>query len=152
MTDRALSYLYKQNVHSPSICQYVTFTNGDNFYSRNFARKILPHMQNEKDIIAWSFLSHHYKPHNKLSIDSTKKTVPEIVDDGTQKYTSVALKAGSADLGAVAYRLSFLQKHNLYFRRSDIGYSFGSDGYFVQQAARRTNASIILKQALFAHQ
>jgi len=152
MTDRALTYLYKQNVHSPSICQYVTFTNGDNFYSRNFAKKILPHMQNEKDIIAWGFVSHHYKPHYKLSIDSTKKTVPEIVDDGTQKCTPVELKAGFADLGAVAYRLSFLQKHILYFRGPTGGYSFGSDGYFVEQAARRTSASILLKQTLFVHQ
>jgi hypothetical protein len=152
MTDRALSYLYKQNVHSPSICQYVTFTNGDNFYSRNFARKILPHMKNGKDIIAWGFVSHHGKPHYKESIDSTKKTVPEIVDDTTEKCTPVELKAGFADLGAVAYRLSFLQKHNLYFRSPNVGYSFGSDGYFVEQAARRTSASILLKQTLFVHQ
>jgi len=152
MTDLALTYLYKQYLQSPSICQYVTFTNGDNFYSRNFGRKILSHMKAEKDIIGWGFVSHHYKPHYKESIDSKKKTVPEIVDDGTEKCTPVELKADFADLGAVAYRLSFLQKHNLYFRRSDGSYSFGSDGYFVGEAARRTSASIILKQTLFVHQ
>ena len=115
MTDRALTYLYKQHVNSSSICQYVTFTNADNFYSRNFGKKILPHMKAGKDIIAWGFVSHHFKPHYQESIDDKKKTVPQIVDDGTEKCTPVELKTGYADLGAVAYRVSFLQKHNLYF-------------------------------------
>jgi hypothetical protein len=52
MTDRALTYLYKQHMHDLSICQYVTFTNCNNFYSRIFGRKILPHMNDGKDIIA----------------------------------------------------------------------------------------------------
>jgi hypothetical protein len=152
MTDRALNYVYKQHVKSSSICQYVTFTNGDNFYSRNFGRKILPHMKAGKDIIGWGFVSHHFKPHYKISIDGKKQTVPQVVDDGTEKCTPVELRPGFADLGAAAYRVSFLQKHNLYFKRSGGGYSFGSDGYFVEQAARRTSASIILKQTLLVHQ
>ena len=153
MSDRALAYLYKQDANSSSACQYVTFTNGDNFYSRNFVKKILPHMKSGKDIIGWGFVSHHYKPHYKESIDSTKKTVPEVVDDGTEKCTPVELRAGYADLGAAAYRVSFLKQHNLYFggpsRRS---YSFGSDGYFVTEAAKRTSASVILKQTFLVHQ
>jgi len=152
MTDRAIDYLYKQHTNSSSSCQYVTFTNGDNFYSRNFAKKILPHMKSGKDIIGWSFVSHHYKPHYKESIDSRKKTVPEVVDDGTEKCTPVELRAGYADLGAVAYRFLFLKQHNLYFGGPNRGYSFGSDGYFVEQAARRTSTSVILKQTLFVHQ
>jgi hypothetical protein len=152
MTDRALSYLYNQTMQSPSLCQYVVFTNGDNFYSKIFGTRILPHMKNGKDIIAWGFVSHHYKPHYKESIDDKKKRVPQIVDDGTGKCTPVELRPGYADLGSVAYRLAFLKKHNLYFRRSDGSYSFGSDGYFVEQAAQRTSASVILKQTLFVHQ
>lgn len=152
MTDRVLDYLYKQHMNSSSICQYVTFTIGDNFYSRNFAKKILPHMKSEKDIIGWGFISHHYVPVRKESIDSTKKSVSEIVDDGSERCITVELKINFADLGAVAYRLSFLQKHNLYFRRPDGAYAFGSDGYFVEQAVKRTNASVILRQTVFVHQ
>jgi hypothetical protein len=152
MTDRALNYVYKQHVNSSSICQYLTVTNADNFYSRNFGKKILPHMKAGKDIIGWGFVSHHFKPHYKESIDDKKITVPQVVDDGTEKCTPVELRAGYADLGAVAYRVSFLQEHNLYFKRSGGSYSFSSDGYFVEQAAGRTRASIILKQTLLVHQ
>jgi hypothetical protein len=152
MTDRALTYLYKQDENSSLICQYVTFTNGDNFYSRNFAKKILPHMKTGKDIIAWGFVSHHPKPQYQETIDATKRRVPEIVDDGTEKCTPVELRSGIADLGAVAYRLSFLRKHNLHFSYSDGSYSFTSDGYFIQQASQRMNTSIILRQTLFVHQ
>jgi hypothetical protein len=152
MTDRALSYFYNQTMESPSLCQYVVFTNGDNFYSKIFGTRILPHMKNGKDIIAWGFVSHHYKPHYKESIDDKKKRVPQIVDDGTGKCTPVELRPGYADLGSVAYRLAFLKKHNLYFRRPDGSYLFGSDGHFVEQAAQRTSASVILKQTLFVHQ
>jgi hypothetical protein len=151
MTDRALTYLYKQDENSPSICQYVTFTNGDNFYSRNFAKKLLPHMKMGKDIIAWGFVSHHYKPQYQEAIDATKRRLPEIVDDGTEKCTPVELRYGFADLGAVAYRLSFLRKHDLHF--SSFGsYSYSSDGYFVEQARQRMNTSIILRQTLLVHQ
>ncbi len=152
MTDRALTYLYQQHANSSSICQYVTFTNADNFYSRNFVKKILPHMKAEKDIIAWGFVSHHPKPQYQEWIDPKKKTVPEIVDDGTEKCTPAILRKGYIDLGAVAYRLSFLQKHNLYFLRPHWTDIYRSDGYFVDDAATRTNTSILLRQTLFVHQ
>ena len=152
MTDRALTYLYQQYKNSSSICQYITLTNADNFYSRNFLKKILPHMQAGKDIIAWGFLSHHFKPQYYQKIDPKNKTVPEVIDDGTEKCTPVELRAGSVDLGAVAYRLAFLQAHNLLFQYAGRGYSFNSDGYFAETAARLTNTSVILKQTLFVHQ
>jgi hypothetical protein len=151
MTDHALTYLYKQNMHSPSICQYVTFTNGDNFYSRDFATKLLPHMKAEKDIIAWDFISHHRTPRYQLVIDNKIKRVPEIIDDGTDKCIPIDLRVMFADLGAVAYRLSFLRKHNLYFVQSSKNL-FNADGSFVEQAAGRTNESVLLKQTLFVHQ
>jgi hypothetical protein len=152
MTDRALTYLYQQHENSSSTCQFVTFTNADNFYSRNFAQKILPHMKAGKDIIAWGFVSHHFKPQYHERIDPTNKAVPKIIDDGTEKCTPVELKAGFAELGAVAYRLSFLQEQNLYFWRTGSGYSFSSDGYFVEKAAKRTSSSILLRQILLVHQ
>ncbi len=152
MTDRALTYLYQQHTNSSSMCQYVTFTNADNLYSRNFVKKILPHMKAGKDIIGWDFVSHYHWPRYQQHIDPKIKTVPEIIDDGTEKCLSVALKMTYVDLGAIAYRLSFLQEQNLYFWRKGSGYSFGSDGYFVEEAAKRTNASILLRQTLFVHQ
>ncbi|CAF1325672.1 unnamed protein product [Adineta steineri] len=152
MTDRALSYLYNQTNNSSSSCQYVVVTNGDNFYSQIFGTRILPHMKDGKDMIAWGFVSHHYKPHYREFINQSKQAVHQTIDDGTGKCTPVALRAGFADLGSVAYRLAFLKKHNLYFRRSDGSYSFGSDGYFVEQAAQRASSSVILKQTLFFHQ
>ncbi|CAF1496539.1 unnamed protein product, partial [Adineta steineri] len=57
MTDRALSYLYNQTNNSSSSCQYVVVTNGDNFYSQIFGTRILPHMKDGKDMIAWGFVS-----------------------------------------------------------------------------------------------
>ena len=152
MTDRALSYLYQQHANSPSTCQYVTFTNADNFYSRNFAKKLLPHMKAGNDLIAWGFVSHHPKPQYQETIDPAKKTVPKIVDDGTEKCTPAILMRGYIDLGAVAYRLSFLWKHNLYFLRPHWTDIYRSDGYFIQDAAERTNTSVLLRQTLFVHQ
>jgi hypothetical protein len=152
MTDRALTYLYKQHENSPSKCQYVTVTNGDNFYSRSFAKQILPYMKTGKDIIAWGFLSHHYKPQYQEFIDKKRKTVPQVMDDGTEKCATTELRNTVVDLGAVTYRLSFLYEYNLYFARPDGSYSFGSDGYFVEEAAKRTNTSIILRQTFFIHQ
>jgi hypothetical protein len=148
MTDRALDYLYQQHTNSSSICQYVTFTNADNFYSRNFVKKILPHMKAGKDIIAWGFVSHHRKP----EYQKTKKTVPQVVDDATEKCAPASLIKGYIDLGAVAYRLSFLKKHNLYFLRPHQTDIFRSDGRFTEMAAKRTNASVLLGQTLFVHQ
>ncbi len=108
-------------------------------------------MKTGKDIIAWGFVSHHYKPQYQEAIDTKKQRVPEIVDDGTEKCTPVELRYGFADLGAVAYRLSFLRKHDLHF--SSFGsYSYSSDGYFVEQARQRMNTSIILRQTLLVHQ
>ena len=52
MTDRALAYLYEQHTESSSTCDYVTFTNADNLYSRSFMTKILRHMKDGKDLIA----------------------------------------------------------------------------------------------------
>jgi len=152
MTDHALSYLYEQNLQSPSICQYVVFTNGDNFYTKNFASKLIPHMKQGKDMIGWGFVSHHGKPHYQEKIDPHRKAMPEIVDDATGKCTPIELRAGFADLGSVAYRLAFIQKHNLSFRSTGGSYSFGSDGFFVTQAASRANVSVVLRQTLFVHQ
>ena len=109
-------------------------------------------MQAGKDIIAWGFLSHHFKPQYHQKIDPMNKTVPEVIDDGTEKCTPVELRTGDADLGAVAYRLSFLQERNLYFWHPSRGYFFESDGYFVEEAAKQTNSSVLLRQTLFVHQ
>ncbi|CAF1016718.1 unnamed protein product [Adineta steineri] len=152
MTNRALSYIYEQNNHSSSACQYIVVTNGDNFYSQIFGKRILPHMKDGKDMIAWGFVSHHYKPHYKEFINQTNLTVLQIIDDGTGKCTPVAFRAGFAELGSVAYRLAFLKKHNLYFNQPDASYSVSLDGYFVEQAAQRASSSVILKQTLFFHQ
>jgi hypothetical protein len=152
MTDRALTYLYQQHTDSASMCQYVTFTNADNFYSRNFVKKILPHMKAGKDIIGWGFVSHHPKVQYQEYIDPKKKAVPEVVDDGTEKCAPAIFKKGYMDLGAVAYRLSFLQEYNLYFLRPHWTDIIQSGGYFVQDASKRTNSSVLLRQTLFVHQ
>lgn len=152
MTDRALRYLYKQFIHSPLLCQYVMFTNGDNFYSRNFARKLLPHMETQKDVITWSFISHHHKIQYQERIDHNKSRDQQIIDDGTEKCTPAILRIGATDLGAVAYRLAFLQKHNLTFSRSDRAHPSLYDGFFMHEAIKRTNATVLVKQTLFVHQ
>jgi hypothetical protein len=153
MTDRALSYLYNNHVQpAVSICQYVTFTNGDNFYSQSFGKKVLPHMKAGRDIIAWGFISHHSWPALKEVIDYKNLTVPRISDDGSNKCINIALRVKEADLGAVAYRLAFLKEHQLYFCSPDGTCSFVADGLFIEKAAKLTSASVLLRQTLFAHQ
>lgn len=152
MTDRALEYFYYQYTNSSSICQYITITNADNFYLKKFAKRLLPRMKEKRDIIAWGFISHHYKPQDIEKSSKNKVAIPQIIDEGTEKCISVKLVTGFADLGTVAYRLAFLQMHKLYFRAPDKSYGFGSDGYFVTIAATKTNSSVILRQTLFVHQ
>ncbi|CAF4228903.1 unnamed protein product [Adineta steineri] len=151
LTDRALTYLYNRYQQSPSECQYIIITNGDNFYSRDLGKDVLPHMEAKKDIIAWGFVSRYFRP-DYISVLTNFWTSPRVVDMGTAKCMSVALITGSIDLGTVAYRLAFLQQHNLHFHYPNGNYSNLSDGYFVEQAAKLTKASVILRQTLFVRQ
>ncbi|CAF3101711.1 unnamed protein product [Rotaria socialis] len=142
LTDRALAYLYRKHARSTSECDYVIFTNADNFYVQTLARKILPYMKTKLDIIAWGFVSHYnYTPYSKELVTSEKQSVPGIVDDGTEKCIKVALQRGAVDLGAVAYRFQFLWQHNLYFRKKSDTYEVDSDGKFVELAARLTHST-----------
>jgi hypothetical protein len=153
MTDRMLSYLYNNHVQpAVSICHYVTFTNGDNFYARSFGKKVLPHMKAGRDIIAWGFISHYSWPGLKEVIDYNNLTAPRIFDDGSNKCINAALRVEGVDLGAVAYRLAFLKEHQLYFCSSVGTCSFVADGLFIEKAAKLTNASVLLRQTLFVHQ
>ncbi|CAF1389127.1 unnamed protein product [Adineta steineri] len=151
LTDRALTYLYKRYQESPSECQYIIMTNGDNFYSRNLGKNVLPHMEAKKDIIAWGFVSRYYYP-EYMSPHRNTWTSPKIVDKGTAKCILTAFATYYADFGTVAYRLAFLQQHSLHINYPNGTYSKLSDGYFVEQAAKLTNATVILRQTLFVHQ
>ena len=152
VTDQALRYLYAQHDANASLCHYLMVTNGDNLYTRNFGKQILPHMKAGKDLIAWSFVSHHYKGHLREMIDAKNNHVPKIIDDGTEKCASAILRIGEIDLGAAAYRFAFLHQHKLYYRVGDRPYAMGSDGQFVDQAVKLTNKSTVLRQTLFIHQ
>ena len=152
MTDRALSHLYEQYTEYSSLCQYLMVTNGDNLYSRNFGKKIVQHMKAKMDIIAWGFVSHHFKPHQQETIDEKKNVVPKIADDGTQKCIPVQLQSEMIDLGAAAYRFGFLYQHRLLFAQPGSPYASASDGTFVEKLAKLTNASVLLRQTLLMHQ
>ncbi|CAF1375991.1 unnamed protein product, partial [Adineta steineri] len=128
VTDRILAYLYKQNRRSPLTCEYVVLTNADNFYSQSFGMKILPHINAKKDIIGWGFISRYYWPQSTSHINNKKQSIPQVVDDGTQRCMKVAFVTGAVDLGAVAYRLEFLRQYNLYFRGRNETYTSLSDG------------------------
>ena len=151
LTDRALTYLYDRYEQSPSTCQYIIMTNGDNFYSQNLGKNVLPHMKAEKDIIAWDFVSRYFYPH-LIAANERNQVSPTIVDMGTAKCLPAGLKIGAADLGTVAYRLAFLKQHKLHIYYPDGTYNGLSDGYFIEQAAKLTNASVILRQTLYIHQ
>lgn len=152
MTDRALAHLYEQHTRYSTLCEYIMITNGDNLYARSLGAKILPHMKTKNDIIAWSFVSHHYWGSLQEVVDNTKSMVPKVVDDGTSKCITVKLQTAAIDLGAAVYRFEFLNKYKLLFRESGHSYKFTTDGNFVEKAARLTNASVILKQVLLHHQ
>jgi hypothetical protein len=152
LTDRALTYLYHQYEHSPSTCQYVILTNGDNFYSRELGKNVLPHMYAKKDIIAWNFVSRYYWPDSIKVSEVKNQTTPKIVDTGKAKCIPVSMRVGHADLGTVAYRVAFLKQHGLHIHYPNGTYDAWSDGFFVQIAASLTNASVILRQTLYVHQ
>lgn len=152
VTDQALRYIYEQQTSDTSKCDYIMFTNADNLYTKNFGVQVLPHMENKFDIIAWSFVSHHYKGNFQENFDEETNFAPKIVDDGTEKCTATTLVFGIIDLGASMYRRTFLSKHQLYFRIDNSPYDGGSDGYFVERAAKKTNMSIIVRQTIFIHQ
>jgi hypothetical protein len=155
LTDRLLTQLYDQYLQSTSTCEYVILTNGDNFYSRRLGEKILPHIKAKKDIIAWGFVSHYYWRDLRESTnnENKKQPIPQILDDGTYKCITAVLRVGGADLGAVAYRLGFLWKHKLHFRRRPgEAYEIISDGKFLEAAARLTNSTVLLRQTLYMHQ
>ncbi len=128
--DHALTYLYNQHEHSPSACEYVLSTNGDNFYSSELRKVVLPHMEAKKDIIAWDFITRYGGP----------KCVP------------VALRLASADLGSAAYRVAFLKQHKLHFNYLNKPYDHLGDAYFIESAAKLSNGTVLLRQTLFIHQ
>ncbi|CAF4633682.1 unnamed protein product [Rotaria socialis] len=152
ITDRALTFLYNQHEQSPFLCQYVILTNGDNLYSQHLGKNLLPHMIAQKDIIAWDFVSRYYRADYINKNKNREETSPQVVDTGTAKCLPVALQLGSADLGAVAYRLAFLKQHKLHIHYPDGTYDVNSDGSFAKTASGLTNTSVILRQTLFIHQ
>ena len=152
MTDRALTFLYKQYEHSPSLCQYVIMTNGDNLYSKDLGMNVLPYMNAKKDIIAWNFVSRYYRPGDTKVGRGKEKISPEIVDNGTHKCIEAALRKDYADLGTAAYRVAFLKQHRLHIHYPNGTYDGWSDGAFAERAASLTDTSIILRQTLFVHQ
>ncbi|CAM4846844.1 unnamed protein product, partial [Rotaria magnacalcarata] len=141
LTDRALTFLYDRHEQYPSMCEYVILTNGDNLYSRNLGRGILPHMHAKRDVIAWDFVSRNVHSLPIRTNKIRKSENPKIFDDGTAKCHSVTLQVAEIDLGAAAYRLQFLQKHRLHLRYANGSYSSESDGYFAQTAASLTKSS-----------
>lgn len=151
LTDRALTYLYDQYKYSPSICEYVTLTNADNLHNKSFMKKILPHMKAGKDLIAWGFVS-RYRWAHRIEVDRKNKTIPELWDDGTDKCLPAVLKRRAIDLSAVAYKLSFLEREKLYFVPLEKRNLYYADGKFAEEASKRTNASVLLKQTLVFHQ
>ncbi len=151
LLDRALTYLYNQYERSPSACEYIIMTNGDNFYSSELQSKVFSHMVEKKDIIAWNFISRNYRP-DLIEADANKEqSSPQIVDKGTVKCLPVALRIKEAPLGSAAFRLAFLKQHKLYHNHLNRTYDDLSDGYFVQCAASLSNASVILTPILFVY-
>jgi len=62
------------------------------------------------------------------------------------------LRPNSGDLGALAFRLSFLKTHKLYFGGPDGNYWVRSEEQFVEEAAKRANGTVVLRETLFVHQ
>jgi hypothetical protein len=151
LLDRALTYLYNQYEHSPSACEYVMMMNSDSFYSSELRNRVLPHMDEKKDIIAWNFISRYYRP-DLIQADANKKqSSPKVVDMGWQKCLPVALQIKDAPLGSAAFRLAFLQQHKLHYNYLNRSYDDFSDGYFVERAGSLTKASVILEAVLFVY-
>lgn len=152
MTDRALLFLYRQYEEYASQCQYLLITNSDNLYSRKLGKLILPQMKAKKDLIAWDFVSHHFQGYFQKCYTTKNLPSPEVIDYGTEKCMQVAFEVGRIDLGAAIYRFAFLHEHKLLFEQVNQPYKKESDGFFVVQASKLTNESVIVRHTLFFHQ
>jgi hypothetical protein len=149
LLDRALTYLYNQYEHSPTACEYVIMMDSGSFYSSELGNRAIPHMAEKKDIIAWNFISRHYRP-DLIQADANKnQRSPKIVDTGLEKCLPVELQIKDAPLGSAAFRLAFLQQHKLHYNYLNRSYDDFSHGYFVERAGSLANDSVILRVILF---
>jgi hypothetical protein len=151
MTDQALNYFYDNYDRFSSICQYVMTTNADNLYSSNLGTKLLPNIQQQVDVIGWSFISHYCFPKYQESFEETS-IQNQYIDDGTMSSISAKFEIGSIDLGAVMYGFALLKAHRFLFKDPIHGYNKESDGIFTVRVATVANSSVLLKQILLIHQ
>lgn len=151
VTDQALEYLYQQYDRNSSTCHYLLVTNGDNIYSHNLGKHIIPHMKMNVDMISWAFTSHHKREYRKIKTHKNKQRNPRTLDDGTEKCNPAILRLGEIDLGATVYRFSLLHKHKFYYKGTH-GYRIDSDGRFLEKVLPFANDSVVLGQTLFMHQ
>lgn len=150
-TDQALRYLYNEYENRNNICDYLTVTNGDNLYSNDFGKTILPHMQNRIEMIAWTFSSHYFTPYFVDDIPTDSYNA-QVEDGGTDKCARAWYIVGYLDLSAAAYRFDFLYKYKLLFHRDEAPYEAMSDSFFAIKAANLSDSWIVLRQALIIHQ
>jgi len=128
-TDRALREVFYNQATSLSKCEYLLVTNGDNYYVRDFATRLMHRSRLPKDFVIMDFVSGH-----------------------TRKALKAEAKPGKVDLGATMWSLPFLQRHGLFYANAQGRWEVDADGRIVQRAARKTKNWVAFRETLFAHQ
>lgn len=116
-------------------CTHFMVTNGDNFYSSSWLGTILPYINDNKELIAWDFLSHHPRDYNVISVKFERKFV---------------------DLGSVLFARRAVDRTGARFLPSGIltDDMFARDWWFfktLKEGAPNSSVSTI-HQVLYAHQ
>lgn len=146
-TDASLDYLNLNKGDYP--CDYFTFTNGDNLYSKGFIDDyILKDMNESIDIVGFDFVSRY--------VVGEVYDGREVFDDGSRKYKECMFQIGAIDLGA------FVIKANLIWEDKELRFVSSclqsgkeiklADGIFIERATNKNVKRRLHRQILFVHQ
>lgn len=147
LTDMALEYLM-----SNSTCDYITVTNGDNWYHPKLISTLLPYMRDGLDVIAFHAISHY---------DWGKDAAHVVVRPGKDTELLTQFKVAEIDLGCALFRMRTLKATGLLFAldklRKDPSGRFVddwsmADGKFFEEFTAYDFQELILNRILFFHQ
>lgn len=135
---------------SKALCDYVLFTNGDNYYHDAYLPATMTYMRQSYNLIGVYYLSHfQYKP-----------GYPYVAGIGPDVQVNAIFSISYIDLGCVQYRADILRQHRMRFVPHTLASylshaQFGTlDGMFVSNAVGAVDARMIvmIRRVLFVHQ
>ena len=127
-------------------CTYVTITNSDNMYSRGWLDKVELQIAAGYELIGWSFVSHHEKPHLSEKGEGTW-------EDLRYKWVRAEFLPSEIDLGASMLKLSLWKRLGLGFTQYGRQYGFaGADGRHIMKLTAENVKRILMRGTYLVHQ